>query len=124
MMTQSNAVTICPRCNLKADYAAYECARCGWEFGFSTHSFDDKDTEKWTAAHIPLPHPINQWAIGTCGTQDACWTLTPGRLNDESPLVIARPHWRVELWFRDGVTPGQRRAAIDFFSTLVTGKED
>lgn len=28
----------CPRCGMLHSPDEYECERCGWEFGFSTHS--------------------------------------------------------------------------------------
>lgn len=28
----------CPRCKMLHAPDEYECERCGWEFGFSTHS--------------------------------------------------------------------------------------
>jgi hypothetical protein len=31
---------ICPNCGHENEKTAYECARCPWEFGFSTHSDD------------------------------------------------------------------------------------
>lgn len=33
----------CPRCGMLHTPDEWECERCGWEFGFSTHSPDEPD---------------------------------------------------------------------------------
>lgn len=36
----------CPNCKMLHAVEEYECERCGWEFGFETHSPDDDDDDE------------------------------------------------------------------------------